>query len=198
MEQCIGRELVSGRLAATDSAHVKTNASPASEHLVEVAEKPGAYWERLDAYEEEVLDDLERKTRAGKTGRKRRQKDGAGRSPPSVRPELGQPHRPGVGTPEPSRKAKGSHDLSHQTTDCDLPLFHRVLRDHGIRFYVRPMPRSPSALSGVPGSPFTYDAENDLYTCPDGKALHRRNLIAAPADCTGCILRAGATAPPVP
>lgn len=74
VEQCIRRGLASGRLVATDSTHVKANASPASEHLVEVTEKPGAYWERLDAYEEEALEELERRTQAGKTGRKRRQK----------------------------------------------------------------------------------------------------------------------------
>ena len=44
----------------------------------------------------------------------------------------------------------------------DLPLFYRVLRDHGIRFYVRPLPRSVSALGGVPGSPFIYD-ERSLH-----------------------------------
>ena len=42
VEQCIQRGLASGRLVATDSTHVKANASPASEHLVEAAQKPGA------------------------------------------------------------------------------------------------------------------------------------------------------------
>ena len=222
VEQCIRRGLASGRLVATDSTHVKANASPASEHLVEAAQKPGAYWERLDAYEEEALEELDRRTRAGKTGRKRRQKGRSRQVKSPLRydrkwvsrtdPESGRLNRPG--------KPKGPHYLSHQTVDCDhgiildvtvtsgevndavpylrqiehihqeiipiraavadatydLPLFHRVLRDHGIRFYVRPMPRSAAALDGVPGSPFLYDEENDFYTCPGGKTLRLQNL----------------------
>ena len=56
MGRCIQRGLVSGRLVATDSTHVKANASPASERLMDVMEKPEAYWDRLDAYEEEGLE----------------------------------------------------------------------------------------------------------------------------------------------
>ena len=41
VRQCIEKGLVSGRLAATDSTHVKANASRASEHLVEMPEEPG-------------------------------------------------------------------------------------------------------------------------------------------------------------
>lgn len=73
--QCVRKGLASGRLVATDSTHVKANTSPASEHLVEAAEKPGAHWGRLDAYEEEALEDLNRKgprreRRAGDGGRR--------------------------------------------------------------------------------------------------------------------------------
>ena len=172
--------LASGRLVATDSTHVKANASPASEHLVEAVQKPGAYWERLDAYEEKALEELDRRTQAGKTGRKRRQKGRSRQVKSPLRydrkwasrtdPESGHLNRPG--------KPKGPHYLSHQTVDCDhgiildvtvtsgevndavpylrqiehihreilpvraavadaaydLPLFHRVLRDHAIRF----------------------------------------------------------------
>ena len=59
---------------ATDSTHVKANASRTSEHLVDAMEKPGVYWERLDQFEEEGLEELEKKVSPGKTGRKRRQK----------------------------------------------------------------------------------------------------------------------------
>ena len=52
VRQCVEKGLVSGKLMATDSTHVKANASRASEYLVEVREEPGAYWERLDACEE--------------------------------------------------------------------------------------------------------------------------------------------------
>ena len=41
VRQCIEKGLVSGRLTATDSTHVKANASRASEHLVEMPEEPG-------------------------------------------------------------------------------------------------------------------------------------------------------------
>ena len=51
--QCAAEGVASGRLVGTDSTHMKANASRASEQLVELPESPGAYWERLDAYEEE-------------------------------------------------------------------------------------------------------------------------------------------------
>ena len=69
VRQCVEKGLVSGKLMATDSTHVKANASRASEYLAEVREEPGAYWERLDAYEEEGLAELERRT--GKRRKKR-------------------------------------------------------------------------------------------------------------------------------
>ena len=62
MGQCVEKGLVSGKLMAADSTHVKANASRASEYLEEVREEPGAYWERLDRYEEEGLAELERRT----------------------------------------------------------------------------------------------------------------------------------------
>ena len=69
VRQCMERDLVSGRLAATDSTHVKANASRESEYLAEVPEEPGVYWERLDAYEEEGLEELARRT-----GRRRKKR----------------------------------------------------------------------------------------------------------------------------
>ena len=56
-------------MIGTDSTHVRANASRASEELVEVAEEAGVYWERLDDYEEEGLEELERRT--GKRRKKR-------------------------------------------------------------------------------------------------------------------------------
>ena len=53
---------MSGRLAVTDSTHVKANASRASEQEVDALEEVGNYWERLDAYEEEGLEELKRQT----------------------------------------------------------------------------------------------------------------------------------------
>ena len=51
VRQCIEMRLVSGRLVATDSTHIRANASRASEVLVEMPEEPGAYYDRLDAYD---------------------------------------------------------------------------------------------------------------------------------------------------
>ena len=67
VRQCIEKGLVSGRVIATDSTHVKANASLTSEYLVEVPETPGAYWERLDAYEEEGAKELERRCGTSKS-----------------------------------------------------------------------------------------------------------------------------------
>ena len=222
VEQCVQAGLVSGRLVVTDSTHVKANASRASAHMIEAAGKPGAYWERLDAYEEEGLEELERRIPERKTGKKRRQKK---RTKPvkgdsrytrkwvsRTDPEAGHLNRPG--------NPQEPHYLSHETVDCehgvilettvtsgevhdavpylrqlehihhhvipiqpaaadaayDLPLFHRVLREHNIRFYVRPMPRSAAVCGTRPNESFSYDPEKDSYTCPNGKELRLRNL----------------------
>ena len=65
VNQCIEEGLVSGRLVLTDSTHVKANASRASEEQIEMPESPGAYWKRLDTYEEEGLEELKRRTGNG-------------------------------------------------------------------------------------------------------------------------------------
>ena len=112
VRQCIAKGLASGRLVGTDSTHVKANASQASEELVELPESPGAYWERLDAYEEEGLEELERRT--GKRRKKREKQLKKDRRQTKKRvsrtdPEAGHMKRPG--------KPRGQHYLSHQTVD---------------------------------------------------------------------------------
>ena len=114
VRQCVEKGLVSGKLVATDSTHVKANASRASEYLVEVQEEPGAYWERLDRYEEEGLAELERRT--GKRRKKRTKQIKRDRRRTHKRvsrtdPEAGHMKRPG--------KSRGQYYLSHQTTDTD-------------------------------------------------------------------------------
>ena len=123
VRQCIEKGLVSGRVVATDSTHVKANASMASEELVESPDGPGAYWERLDAYEEEGRKELERrrgkKLRQGKQ-RTKSLKKGGRRSHKRVSrtdPEAGHMNRPG--------KPVGPHYLSHQTLDTD----HGIILD---------------------------------------------------------------------
>ena len=123
VRQCIKKGLVSGRVVATDSTHVKANASLASEELVESPDGPGAYWERLNAYEEEGRKELERrrgkKLRQGKR-RKKCLKKGGRRSHKRVSrtdPEVGHMNRPG--------KPVGPHYLSHQTLDTD----HGIILD---------------------------------------------------------------------
>ena len=80
VRQCIKKGLVSGRVVATDSTHMKANASVASEELVESPDGPGAYWERLDTYEAEGRNELERrrgkKLRQGKRRTKYLKKGG--------------------------------------------------------------------------------------------------------------------------
>lgn len=112
--QCMEKRLVSGRLAATDSTHVKANASRASEGLVEMPESPGAYWERLDAYEEEGLEELERRTGKRRKKRVKQIKKDSRRTKKRVSrtdPEAGHMKRPG--------KPEGQYYLAHQTVDTD-------------------------------------------------------------------------------
>lgn len=114
VRQCAEKGLVSGKLMATDSTHVKANASRASEYLVEVKEEPGAYWERLDIYEEEGLAELERRTGKRRKKRVKQIKRDNRRTHKRVSrtdPEAGHMKRPG--------KPRGQYYLSHQTTDTD-------------------------------------------------------------------------------
>ena len=114
VRQCVAAGLVSGRLAVTDSTHVKANASQASEELVEMREEAGVYWERLDAYEEEGLEELERRTGKRRKKRTKQIKRDNRRSKKRVSrtdPEAGHMKRPG--------KPEGPHYLSHQTLDGD-------------------------------------------------------------------------------
>ena len=120
VRQCVGKGLVSGRVVGTDSTHVKANASRASEELVELVEEPGVYWERLDVYEEEGLNELEKQT--GKRRKKRTKQIKKDRRQTKKRvsrtdSEAGYMSRPG--------KPRGQHYLTHQAVDCD----HGVILD---------------------------------------------------------------------
>ena len=112
VRQCIAKGLVSGRVVGTDSTHVKANASRASEELVEITEAPGAYWELLDAYEEEGLEELTRQTGKRRKKRTKQIKRDVRRTHKRVSrtdPESGHLNRPG--------KPRGPHYLAHQVTD---------------------------------------------------------------------------------
>lgn len=199
VRECIEKGLVSGRLAVTDSTHVKANASRASEERVEMPESPGTYWERLDSYEEEGLETL--KTRTGE----RRTKKRVSRTDP----EAGHMKRPG--------KPRGQYYLSHQPLDSDqgiiigltvtlvdvhdtvpyleqveavhqrviplqaaaadsaydFPLAHWELEKLG---FVRPQPAHDRTQVEFKRDAFTYDVAKDVYICPNGNALHQRGL----------------------
>lgn len=93
---------------------MKANASRASEELVEMPEEPGAYWERLDAYEEEGLEELKRRTGKRREKRTKQIKKDNRRSRKRISrtdPESGRMKRPG--------KPEGPHYLSRQTLDRD-------------------------------------------------------------------------------
>lgn len=209
VRQCIEKGLVSGKLVATDSTHVKASASPGSMYLADVEAGPGTYWEQLDAYEERALEELERKT--GKR-RRRRVKQVKKRTKYRQRrasqtdPEAGYLNRPG--------KPKGMHYLSHQTLDTehgiildvavtagdasdqtpyleqmervmglipvqvatadsmyDYGLFHQVLKERGVPFYVRPMKAQPQQKVEFGRNNFSYDRKRDTFLCPNGKQL---------------------------
>lgn len=107
-------------MTATDSTHVRANASRKSEYLVDMSEEPGVYWERLDAYEEEGLEELARKTgkrRAKRTAKVKRDVRCDKKQVSHTDPEAGYLNRVG--------KPKGMHYLSHQTLDTD----HGIILD---------------------------------------------------------------------
>jgi transposase len=120
VRQCVSSGLVSGRLVATDSTHVKASASRACEYLSDVEESPGAYWERLDGYEEEALEELREKRECRREKRKKQVRKYT--KHPQCRvsrtdPDAGYLNRPG--------KPKGMHYLSHQSLDTD----HGIILD---------------------------------------------------------------------
>ena len=112
--QCVEKGLVSGRVVGTDSTHVKANASRVSEELVEITEAPGVYWEKLDAYEEEGLEQLAAQTGKRRKKRTKQIKRDNRRTHKRVSrtdPESGHLKRPG--------KPEGPHYLAHQAVDSD-------------------------------------------------------------------------------
>ena len=112
--QCVEKGLVSGRVVGTDSTHVKANASRVSEELVEITEAPGVYWEKLDAYEEEGLEQLAAQTGKRRKKRTKQIKRDNRRTHKRVSrtdPESGHLKRPG--------KPEGPHYLAHQAVDGD-------------------------------------------------------------------------------
>ncbi len=120
VRQCIEKGLASGRLVGTDSTHVKANASRTSEELVEIQEEAGTYWDRLDAYEEEGLEKLKKRTgkrRAKRTKQVKKDRRQTKKRVSRTDPESGHMNRPG--------KPRGPHYLSHQTVDTD----HGIILD---------------------------------------------------------------------
>lgn len=119
--QCVRKGLVSGRLAVTDSTHVKANASGASEYEVDIEEDAGNYWDRLDAYEEEGLEELKRRTgkrRAKRTKQVKKDKRHGHKRKSRTDSDAGYMKRPG--------KPLGFYYLSHQTTDTDCGIVTAV------------------------------------------------------------------------
>ncbi len=126
VRQCVEQGLVSGRLAVTDSAHVKANASQASAYEVDVRAEAGNYWERLDAYEEEGLEELRQRTgkrRAKRTKQIQKDKRRPRKKVSHADPEAGYMTRPG--------KPNGFYYLSHQTTDPDWGIITAVTLTRG-------------------------------------------------------------------
>lgn len=114
VRQCVEKGLVSGQLTVTDSTHVKANASRASEQEIDVPEEAGNHWKRLDAYEEEGLEELKRRTgkrRAKRTKQVKKDKRRSRKKVSRTDPESGCMKRPG--------KPGGFYYLSHQTADSD-------------------------------------------------------------------------------
>ena len=236
--QCIEKGMVSGRLVATDSTHVKANASRSLEYLKEMPEEPGLYWERLDQYEEDGLKELERRTGKRRKKRTKQIKKDSRRTQKRMSrtdPEAGYLKR--------RNKPLGMHYLSHQTLDTDcgvildvavtagdssdlapyLPQMERVrsitaiqaaaadssydsaLVQHelglaDIAFYTVARKTPDNAKMEFGTDAFSYEEDDDVYRCPNGKTLALRTLYrssnglywvyrAELSDCRQCIMR---------
>lgn len=110
--QCMEHGLVEGRVILTDSTHVKASAS--SKKLVKVAveREAGDYMERLDRYEAEEREKLEKSgaIRPQRRGREKKEGRMPKRTVSSIDPDAGILRRPG--------KPTGPHYLSHQSVDA--------------------------------------------------------------------------------
>lgn len=82
----------------------------------------------------------------------------------------------------------------------DFPLAHRVLRDMGIDFFVRPQASFDCTGVELTKASFRYDEAADVYICPQGSTLKRSTLtrtasglswqyLADKVDCADCPLR---------
>ncbi len=82
----------------------------------------------------------------------------------------------------------------------DFPLAHRVLEEMGIGFFVVPQPARDRTKAELKRDVFTYDEQQDVYVCPNGKVLRRKRLYrsvsglfweywAEKKDCCSCPLR---------
>ena len=91
-------------------------------------------------------------------------------------------------------KPVGPHYLSHQTLDTD----HRIILD--VTFFVRPQARPTYSQVTLQPDAFRYDKEQDIYICPNEKALRLTFLLRGPSglslqyhpdkqDCLACPLR---------
>ena len=121
VQQCIAEGLVTGKIVATDSTHMKANASVSSECLVEVQEEPEVYWERLNQYEEQGLEKLKQLKGKRRAERKEPVKKKTTRSHKRVSrtdPEAGHMKRPG--------KPNAFCYLNHQTSDAECGIITDV------------------------------------------------------------------------
>lgn len=157
-QQCIDLGLASGRLVATDSTHVKASASPASVYLTETAEEPGAYWERLNTYEEKAGEYL-----AQKTGKQKKKRIKILKRKPK------HPHRrvsrtdPDAGWLTRANKPHGMYYLSHQTLDTDHGIVLDVAVTSGDASDKTPFPaQMERVISLLPVQKATADSAYDF------------------------------------
>jgi len=82
----------------------------------------------------------------------------------------------------------------------DFPLAHRALEELGIEFFVRPQPVHDRTQVEFKRDAFAYDAQQDVYLCPNGNVLRVKGLYrsnsglfweyrADKKDCSCCPLR---------
>lgn len=157
-QRCIDLGLAGGRLVATDSTHVKASASRASIYLTETAEEPGAYWERLNTYEEKAGEYL-----AQKTGKQKKKRIKILKRKPK------HPHRrvsrtdPDAGWLTRANKPHGMYYLSHQTLDTDHGIVLDVAVTSGDASDKTPFPaQMERVISLLPVQKATADSAYDF------------------------------------
>ena len=182
VRQCVEQGLVSGRLAVTDSTHVKANAARASEYEVDVQAEAGNYKRHPRKKVSHTDPEAGYMARPGKPNgfyylsHQTTDPDWGIITAVTVTPGDVHDSQPYLEQMEYVHKNVIPIQAAAADSAYDLPLAHRVLEELGIDFFVVPQPAHDRTKAEFKRDVFTYHGQRDVYLCPNGKELRPKRL----------------------